>query len=232
MIVRALPTAEDVAAAAAEWLVARARSAIEARGCFSLAVSGGRTPWMMLRRFARADLPWSLVHIFQVDERVAPEGHADRNWTQLSNIFHAEPSTRAVHLSPMPVAQASLGDAVRAYAEKLEAVAGTPPSLDVVHLGLGADGHTASLVPDDVALGESRHDVAVTGIYKGRRRLTLTYPLLARSRAVLWVVTGAEKRDMVTRLLAKDPTIPAGRVDVADATLLVDRAAAPDSLAP
>lgn len=228
MTVRVLATADDVARAAAEWLAARVRTVVAARGIFTMAVSGGRTPWVMLREFARRDVPWAHTHIFQVDERMAPDGHADRNWTHLSAIFEASPAARAVRLHAMPAASDSAEASAHAYAEHLASVAGRPPVLDVVHLGLGSDGHTASLVPDDAVLDDTARDVAPTSEYQGRRRVTLTYPIINRAREVLWVVTGAEKRDMVVRLLAHDRSIPAGRVDAASATLFVDRAAAPE----
>lgn len=227
MKMRVLPSADEVARGAAEWLAARVRAVVAARGIFTMAVSGGRTPWVMLREFARHDLPWAHTHIFQVDERMAPEGHADRNWTQLLAIFEASPAAGAVHLHAMPVTSASLEESAHAYAEQLASVAGTPPVLDVVHLGLGSDGHTASLVAGDAALDDTAHDVAGTTVFQGRRRMTLTYPIINRARDVLWVVTGAEKREMVTRLLAHDRSIPAGRVEAASATLFVDSGAAP-----
>lgn len=239
MIVETHATANHVAVAAAEWLGDRAHAAIAARGCFTLAVSGGRTPWAMLRSFVRLDLSWDAVHLFQVDERLAPDGHVDRNWSHISDILREVPATRGMRLHPMPAERAwmaaaepaatsdvSLAAAAADYAGGLRAVAGAPSVLDVVHLGLGADGHTASLVPDDPALDERSQDVAVTGVYQGRRRLTLTYPVLGRAREVLWVVTGDEKRAMVARLLARDRSIPAARVENVAATLMLDRAAA------
>ncbi len=228
MTIRVLATAADVACAASEWLAARVRTAVAARGVCTLAVSGGRTPWVMLREFARHDLPWAHTHIFQVDERMAPDGHAERNWTQLSAIFEASPAARAVRLHAMPAAADEIEVAAHAYAERLVSVAGRPPALDVVHLGLGSDGHTASLVPGDAALDEHERFVSSTREYQGRRRLTLTYPTINRARDVLWVVTGGEKRDMVARLLAHDGSIPAGRVDAASATLFVEASAAPE----
>lgn len=239
MIVETHATANHVAVAAAEWLGDRAQAAIAARGCFTLAVSGGRTPWAMLRAFVGLELPWDAVHLFQVDERLAPDGHVDRNWTYISDILKEAPATGGMRLHPMPAERAWMAvaepaaanepspvDAADDYAAVLRAVAGAPPVLDVVHLGLGADGHTASLVPHDAALEERAHDVALTGVYQGRRRLTLTYPVVGRAREVLWVVTGDEKRAMVARLLARDRSIPAGRVENVAATLMLDRAAA------
>lgn len=242
MIVRTWASADQVAEAAADWLADRAREAIAERGRFSVAVSGGWTPWAMLRAFVLADLSWDRVHLFQVDERIAPDGHVDRNWTQIADIVGgANDRVRAMELHPMSVgglvpgadadeARDGGGPLARAagdYAASLERFLGSPAVLDVVHLGLGTDGHTASLVPGDPILEEARHDVGVTRPYQGRRRLSLTYPPINRARHVLWVVTGAEKREMVARLLASDQRIPAGRVRGTAATLLLDDAAAP-----
>jgi len=125
----------------------------------------------------------------------------------------------------MPVETADLDQAAARYAQILVAVAGSPPVIDLVHLGLGADGHTASLVPGDPVLDVTDADVALTRPYQGRRRMTLTYPVLNRARRVLWLITGADKAAMLGRLRRGDPTIPAGRVRQDDAVVLADRAA-------
>jgi 6-phosphogluconolactonase/glucosamine-6-phosphate isomerase/deaminase len=173
----------------------------------------------MLRELATHELPWANVFIVQVDERVAPEGTPDRNLTQLRETLGSH------QVYAMPVEQHDLEAASEAYAVTLEKIAGSPPVLDLVHLGLGADGHTASLVPGDAVLDVQARDVAPTGLYQGSRRLTLTYPILNRARRVLWVVTGSEKREALQRLLNSDATIPAGRVRQDRATLIADRAA-------
>jgi 6-phosphogluconolactonase len=174
---------------------------------------------------AEEDVPWPSVHVAQVDERVAPAGHPDRNFTRLreSLLEHAPLGEEQVHA--MPVEAADLERAARRYAEILAATAGAPPVLDLVHLGLGPDGHTASLVPGDPVLDVSDCDVAVTGVYQGRRRMTLTYPILNRARRVLWLVTDGGKAEMLARLARGDPSIPAGRVCQDRAVLLADRAA-------
>jgi 6-phosphogluconolactonase len=217
---------DAVARAAASVIAADARAAVAVRGRFVMAVSGGRTPWIMLRALASEDVPWKGVHVVQVDERVAPAGDPDRNLTHLreSLLSHAPLPPEQIHA--MPVESADLDSAAAEYARTLEAIAGAPPVLDLAHLGLGPDGHTASLVPGDPVLAVTDRDVAVTGVYMGRLRMTLTYPVLDRARRILWLVTGAEKRPMLALLEAGDPSIPAGRVRRDAALVLADRAAA------
>jgi 6-phosphogluconolactonase len=218
--------ADSVAGNAAAVIATDARSVIGTRGRYALAVSGGHTPWIMLRELAKEDLSWSGVHIYQVDERVAPEGHPDRNLTHLreSLLEHAQVPPENIHA--MPVEAPDLESAAAQYALALQEVAGLPPVLDLVHLGLGPDGHTASLVPGDPVLNITDVDVAGTGVYQGRRRMTLTYPAINRARRILWVVTGSEKAEMLGRLLDGDQSIPAGRIRREQALLLADRAAA------
>lgn len=191
-----------------------------------MAVSGGHTPWLMLRALAAADVPWPAVHVVQVDERVAPAGDPGRNLTYLRESFldHAPLIPENIHT--MPVESPDLEAAAVRYAAALERIAGAPAVLDLVHLGLGPDGHTASLVPGDPVLNVAGADVAITGSYQGRRRMTLTYPIINRSRRVLWVITGREKVDMLRRLLRGDESIPAGRVRRELATVIADEAAA------
>jgi len=205
-----------------------ARAAISSRGRFVIAVSGGRTPWLMLRAFADEQLPWEGVHVVQVDERVAPPGDPERNLAHLreSLLDHAPLLSEQIHA--MPVEAPDLNGAARQYAATLREVAGSPPVLDLVHLGLGPDGHTASLVPGDPVLNVTDADVAVTNPYQGRRRMTLTFPIINRSRRVLWLVTGREKADMLVRFNACDPSIPASRVRRDRALVLADRTAAAD----
>lgn len=224
-----LPDDDAVAHQAAGLIAAAARAAAAVRGRFTVAVSGGKTPWQMLRALASQDLPWGQVHVFQVDERVAPAGDPDRNLTHLQESLLAHAPLPAEHVHAMPVEAPDLVTATATYASELAAISGVPPVLDLVHLGLGPDGHTASLVPGDAVLGVTGVDVALTsGTYQQRRRMTLTYPALDRARQVLWVVTGAEKREALRKLLAADTSIPAGRVNQARATVLADRAAAAD----
>ena len=226
MRIEVLADADAVARKAAAVIAAEARQTAHVRGRFIMAVSGGHTPWAMLRALADEDVPWTSVHIFQVDERVAPEGHADRNLTHLRASLLEHAPMPAGQIYAMPVELPDLQTAAAKYATQLETIAGAPPVLDLVHLGLGPDGHTASLVPGDAVLGVTDRDVAVTGVYQGRNRLTLTYPVINRARRILWLVTGSEKVPMYKRLQAGDRSIPAGRVRQDNARLLADRAAA------
>jgi 6-phosphogluconolactonase len=226
MKIEILAAAEAVAKAAARLIAAEARSSMTARGRFTMAVSGGRTPWQMLRALADEEVPWKNVHVVQVDERIAPAGDPDRNLTHLreSLLSHAPLPLEQIHA--MPVEQTDLDAAARSYADVLEQICGSPPVLDLAHLGLGPDGHTASLVPNDPVLEVKDRDVALTGVYQKRRRMTLTYPMLNRARRVLWVLTGAEKVEMLRRLQQGDTSIPAGRIQRGEAVILADRAAA------
>lgn len=217
--------AESVARKAAGLIAAEARAAVVNRGSFVMAVSGGHTPWLMLRELAQEDVPWNAVHVVQVDERVAPSGHPDRNLTHLCESLLEHASLRPEQIHAMPVESADLGAAAAQYAESLKQISGSPPVLDLVHLGLGPDGHTASLVPGDPVLQINNADVGLTGLYQQRRRMTLTYPIINRSRYVLWLVTGSEKIGMLPRLQAGDASIPAGRVCADRAVILADRAA-------
>jgi len=226
MQLKVLKDADAVAAAGAAGIAAAARSAISAKDSFTLAVSGGHTPWVMLRILADEDLHWPKVQLFQVDERVAPAGDPDRNLTHLRESFLAHVKLPPENLHAMPVEEADLAAGAAAYAEVLERVAGAPPHLDLVHLGLGPDGHTASLVPGDPVLEVSDALVGVTGPYQDHRRMTLTYPVLDAAQAIMFVVTGAEKADALSRLRGQDPTIPAGRLRAANIVVLADQAAA------
>lgn len=212
-----LPDADSVARRGAELILDSARTALARRGSFAVAVSGGRTPWAMLAHLADAEVSWPRTGIWQVDERVAPDGHPDRN---MSGLLAVLPAAARGAIRPMPVTDADLEAAAARYA------AGLPEVFDVVHLGLGADGHTASLVPGDQVLDIQDRDVALTGEYRGRRRMTFTYPLLDRAPFVLWLVTGADKAPVLPRLLGSDRSIPAGRVRAARQLVVADVAAA------
>jgi 6-phosphogluconolactonase len=212
-----------VATEAAQRIAGLARDAVEKRGRFVMAVSGGKTPWAMLRALAGFDVPWKNVYVVQVDERVAPDDHEDRNATHLRETLGSVLGDE--HILAMPVEADDLEIAAVDYAEALGKLAGIPPVLDLVHLGLGGDGHTASLFPGDPALTVADRDVAVTDIHHKRQRMTLTYPLLNRARTILWVVTGVDKAPMVKRLRVGDDSIPAGRVRQEGAEIFMDRGA-------
>ena len=185
--------AEAVARAAAAVIAADARAAVAARGRFIMAVSGGKTPWIMLRALAGEEVPWRDVHVFQVDERIAPAGDPDRNLAHLSASLLEHAPLPPQQIYAMPVESPDLEAAAKQYARTLGQVAGSPPVLDLAHLGMGPDGHTASLVPGDPVLDITDADVGLTGVYMGRRRMTLAYPVLNRSRRILWLMTGSDK---------------------------------------
>jgi 6-phosphogluconolactonase len=224
--IKILADAEAVAREAASFIAGEARAAVAARNRFVLAFSGGRTPWQMLRFLADEAVPWRDVHVVQVDERVAPKGDPDRSLTHLAKSLLERTPLPAEQFYAMAVESPDLEAATKRYALALREIAGSPPVLDLVHLGLGNDGHTASLVPGDAVLGVTDSDVALTGVYQGRRRMTLTYPIINRSRQVLWMVIGVDKSEMLQRLLAADESIPAGHVSQFQALVLADRAAA------
>ena len=226
MKIEVYPDDDTVARKAAAVIAADMRSALAARGRYVMAVSGGHTPWLMLRALAEEPLPWQQVNVVQVDERVASANDPERNLAHLRASLLTCVALPPDHIHAMPVEASDLDRAAAQYASTLRDVAGSPPVLDLVHLGLGPDGHTASLVPGDPALDVTDADVAVTGAYQGRRRMTLTFPIINRSRFVLWLVTGSEKTAALVRLRDGDRSIPAARVRQDRALLLADRAAA------
>ena len=212
MKIEILPDADAVARKAAEAIAADARASVLARGRFVMAVSGGHTPWQMLRALANEDVPWENLHVAQVDERVAPEGDPDRNLSHLRESLLEHAPLRPEQILAMPVEWPDLDAAAKRYAVTLQKIAGSPPVLDLAHLGLGPDGHTASLVPGDPVLNVTDSDVALTGVYQERRRMTLTYPMLNRSRRILWLVTGSDKVAALQRLRDGD-SVDSGRTD-------------------
>ncbi len=229
MQVEVLADAAAVARSAAQFIAARAGEAIAARGRMSLAVSGGRTPWAMLRELATLPLDWTNVVLFQVDERVAPPGDDSRNLTHIrESLLDRVPIPRG-NVHAMPVEQNDLVAAAAQYAQSLAGAAGTPPVLDLVHLGLGPDGHTASLVPGDPVLDEDFANVGLTQPYMGHRRMTLTYPVINRARCVLFVVDGADKAPALAALRRGDTKIPASHVTGERLVVIADAAAAGDA---
>lgn len=222
MEIVAYADAETVALRAAEFITRQARRSIDTRGQFTLAISGGNTPWRMLALWILEDLPWERVHIYQVDERVAPFGDERRNWTRLMGVLQPQWPRLQGHVHAIPIDGFDPNAAAARYGVMLSQTAGNPAVLDLVQLGLGSDGHTASLVPGDATLSELSRDVAVTSPYQGTRRVTLTYPAINRARHILWVVAGEEKKQALAQLVARDQSVPAGRVREKCATIITD----------
>ena len=211
MKIEILPDADTVARKAAKFIAAEARAAVAARGRFVMAVSGGHTPWQMLRALANEDVPWENVHVVRWTSASRRAGDPDRNLTHLRESLLEHAPLRPEQIHAMPVEAPDLEAAAKRYALTLREIAGSPPVLDLAHLGLGPDGHTASLVPGDPVLNVTDADVALTGVYQDRRRMTLTYPMLNRSRRILWLVTGSDKVEALARLRDGDRSIPAGQ---------------------
>ncbi len=225
MQIRECKSPDDVAVAGANFISARAAEAIAERGQFTLALSGGSTPWTMFGKLAEQQLPWDRVRILQVDERAAADGDPDRNLVHIVKQLADQVSLPAENLISMPVTSDDLEKAASQYEQVVIELAGEPPVLDLVHLGLGEDGHTASLVPGDPVLSIVDRDIATTGTYEGHRRMTLTYSIINRARHILWLITGQGKADMLSRLVQADRDIPAGRVSQHQATVVADAAA-------
>lgn len=220
-------TVEEADTQAAAWLADSINESVAARGSCAMAVSGGHSPWPMFAILAaRDDIPWDRIALFQVDERIAPEGDDARNYSHLkANLLSERPELEA-STHPMPVNDEDLEAACARYAELLADACGGPPVLDIVHLGLGPDGHTASLVPGDGVLQVTDCDVALTvGTYQGRRRMTLTYPCLNRAKRIMWQVVGADKADALEKMMAGDPSVPGGGIATDQAVVFADAAA-------
>lgn len=220
------PDAGALASRATAIVAARARSAVDLKGTFVVAISGGSTPALMLDHLARLDLPWGHIHVFQVDERIVPDGDPDRNATDLQEhlVDRIEIPPSNVHL--MPVTASDLATACEIYAGELAALTGTDRGIDLAHLGLGDDGHTASWPPGDPVADTGDVDVAVVGPYRGHRRMTLTPPVVNRAEQILWLVSGEDKADAAEGLVNRDSRLPASRVGTRNAILLLDEAAA------
>ncbi len=226
MEIRTFQSADAVAKEAADYIADRIREHLAKKGFFTMAISGGRTPWEMIKELATHDLPWEKVFLFQVDERVAPDGHPDRNLTQLFKSIENTKLPTRLNVFPMHVIAEDLDQACEEYADHIRRIAETG-KLDLVHLGIGTDGHTASLIPGDEVLEVQDKSVAMTNHpYQGRRRMTLTYPLINQAEKILWVITGEEKAGMLERLLQKDPGIPAGKISQSQAIILTEESAA------
>lgn len=223
---RILASAEEAARAAADHIAELAHAAVDARHAFTIAFSGGTTPLPMFDGLAESDIPWRHAHLFQTDERVAPRGDPDRNLTLLDERLLSRIPIAEDQVHAMPVDGGDIEASAASYERTLRRVAGLPPILDVVHLGLGADGHTASLVPGDRVVNVRDREVAFSEAYQGRRRMTLTVPVLDRARHLVWLVCGSAKAGAVLRLLIADPAIPAARIQLQRATLFADQDAA------
>ena len=215
--------AARVARRGAKEIASVARAAVDARGSFTIAVSGGSTPWAMFAALADEGVPWGATGIWQVDERIAPRDHDDRGLTHLERTL---PPAALAAVHPMPVDDLDPSDDEACEAAAAAYAAGLPPVFDLIHLGLGDDGHTASLVPGDAVLDVHDRDVAITAVYRGRRRMTLTFAVLERARQILWIATGANKAEPLHELIARDPSIPAARVTAPNQLAIVDREAA------
>jgi 6-phosphogluconolactonase len=222
------------AVAAAQEIAAACREAVATRGLALVAVSGGETPWRMLERLREFDLPWDRIHVAQVDERIAPRGDPRRNLARLEQILVREGPLPKRQLLAMPVETDDADAAALSYRRLLEGLGGTPLQFDLVQLGLGSDGHTASLVPGDPVLEVADRDVATSGEYQGLRRMTLTYPAIDRARRRLWLVTGAAKASRLAELLegASADDAPSVRVNREDACVVADREALAQAAAP
>jgi 6-phosphogluconolactonase len=220
--VQSLTSPAVVARAAAGHIASCAMQAIDERGRFTLALSGGSTPWLMLNHLARLDLPWDRFHVVQVDERVAPNGDAERNLTHINAQFTSRVAIPPAQVYAMPVLEENLDAAASNYMHTLQGLAGMPAILDLVHLGLGGDGHTASLFPGNRVLDSLARDVDIARVEQQRVRMTLTYPVINRSRNILWLISGADKAGMLQRLVSQDQAIPAGRVSQDRATIFTD----------
>ena len=213
---RVFESVEDLARAGASYIYDLSREGTSG-GPFSLALSGGRTPWRMLQELTTLEVAWDDTVIFQVDERVAAEGSDERNLTHLQSFLDAT----KVRVDAMDVNNVDLEGAAQRYAS------GLPERLDLVHLGLGPDGHCASLVPHDPVLEVTDRLVALTNPYQNTRRMTFTYPAITRADRLLWLVSGSDKREALAKLLDGDRSIPAGRVEAGHSLIMADRTAVP-----
>ena len=222
------PTPAEVAAHGAMLLATWLRESVERHGDAMLAVSGGRSPWAMFELLVGdTTVPWSHVHLLQVDERVVPDGYPDRNWTHIAERFVDSGVIAADHAHPMPVTADDLHAAAAEYSALISALC-PEGAIDALHLGLGDDGHTASLAPGDGVCDVLDRDVALTcEPYNGTMRMTLTRPCLDRAVHGFFQVCGEGKRAAVEQLLAGDTSIPASLLAGDRLLVLADAAAAP-----
>ena len=226
MKIDVFPNTSIVATQAAAFIATCARTAVKQRNQFTLATSGGHTPWAMFRALADEDVPWDRIQVFQVDERIVPAGDPNRHLAQMKENLLSHTPLQSKQIHAMPIDQDNLNTAVQQYVKSLEKYTGKPSVLDLIHLGLGTDGHTAGLMPGDPVTKVTDCDAGLTGVHHGRQRMTLTYPIINRARQILWVVTGTAKSIMLARLRSGDTTIPAGRINSDMALVIADEDAA------
>jgi len=219
--------AEAAARLAALFVAHCVRQAATVRGQAHVAFSGGTTPRRMLEHLAQQDdLPWESLHVFQVDERVAPDGDERRNLNLLRKSLVEDGFLRPAQLHAMPIGAGDAESAARQYQSTLESIAGSSVMLDLVQLGLGTDGHTASLFPGDPEVSIDDRDVTATGVHAGLQRLTLTLPAINRARTRLWLVTSADKAARLRELVAGKGETPASLVRRDESFVIADRLAA------
>lgn len=218
MKVHALPDASEASREAAKFVAAQGRQAIKASGRFTLALSGGTSPLAMFAALSAENLQWECVHLFQVDERLVPTDSPERNFAGIRDHLLARANIPSRQVYPMPVELADPATAATMYAATLRHVLGKERILDLVHLGLGADGHTASLLPGDPAL-EDHSDVVVSRHYQGCRRLSLSLRVISAARERLWLVSGNGKERALAALQSGDRSLPAGRIPHDHSTL-------------
>jgi len=226
MRIQVLSTPETAAECAADWLRTAIGRASAQRGRCLVALSGGRTASRMLHDLRRLHVHWHNLQVFQVDERVVPENHERRNARQIAELLVAPAALHGAQFHAMPVERSDLEAGAEEYARLLTEYCGTPPVLDVVQLGVGADGHVASLVAGDPLLEVRDRDVGVCGPYRGVARMTLTFRVLDAARHRLWLVTGADRAAALRKLWAGDASVPAGCVARESAFVFADAAAA------
>jgi 6-phosphogluconolactonase len=226
MRIHVFATPDLAAERAADWLRTEIGRACAQRGRCLIALSGGRTSWRMLRDLRRLRVHWHDLQVFQVDERVVAENDERRNARQIADLLVAPAMLDAAQFHAMPVERSNLEAGAEDYARLLSEHGGTPPVLDVVHLGIGADGHTASLVPGDRLLEAQDRDVGISVPYQGVARMTLTSRVLDAARHRLWLVTGADKAAALGKLWLGDASVTAGQVARESAFVFTDSAAA------
>jgi 6-phosphogluconolactonase len=221
-----LADARSVATRAAGIIARQARECFAARRRFVMAVSGGSTVRTMLRMLGQEEIPWGGVYVVQGHERIGATGNRDTNLPDVRKALMEDTPINPKNIYPMPVHLSDANAAAEQYAASLQSLCGNPPVIDLVQLELFSSGRTAALLPGDPVLEVTNRDVAVTEVHEQRRRMTLTYPALNRSRQILWIVTGSEKQKALAQLRAGDLAIPASRVSRDHALLLTDHAAA------